>query len=341
MVDMVGSNLARAQHSELSMLAQLSEDSKKERGARLRHDQRIIRQARREMAKQDLLAKVREQQQEILQLRDTVQQWECWCYGCCGIDETYERLRVIAPVITEKVDAASCGRSPKIPGDMRMRRNFAEHVFGNGVSVARANRRDLNRLHRAGQGKPVDVWCLLEGMACAPWPVRSAGGVLITSQSCTIDDEVPDSLLNQMIDSRLACSLNVQRLIEECRDNSWQLQRGDIVYVGSDIHPSIVLRNGYGQYEREVRVAGIQENLTDWRVGHWVKTDGCYKLEDGEVLKATAIIVDATERKNEIPAGTCCRYIGRDDDGDVVLNVGTLGAERVIFKEDLFRLTRQ
>ena len=128
-------------------------------------------------------------------------------------------------------------------------------------------------------------------------------------------------------------------VIQNCSDMSWKLDPSDIVYVGSDIHPSIVLRNGYGQYERKVRLAGIRENLKDSRTGRWVGTDECFKLEHGDVLVASGNIVDATENKNVIPAGTRCIYIGRDGDGDVLLMVGTPRARRIIFKEDIHRLT--
>ena len=51
-------------------------------------------------------------------------------------------------------------------------------------------------------------------------------------------------------------------------DTTRRLKCGDIVYVDS-VHPCFVLRLGDGNYEKEVRVADVNENLTDWTVTMW------------------------------------------------------------------------
>ena len=119
------------------------------------------------------------------------------------------------------------------------------------------------------------------------------------------------------------------------------LEHGDIVYVEADSHPSIVIRSGYGHYETEVRVARVLENLNDLTVGHWVGSDRCFKLEEGDMLVATSEIVDATQHRRLIPRGTRCKYLGRDNGGDILIAVGKAATRVIIFKEDLDKLTLQ
>ena len=79
----------------------------------------------------------------------------------------------------------------------------------------------------------------------------------------------------------------LRQVLEETHDTSWMLEYGDIVYIDRELSPCIVIRNGFADYERHVRVAGVRENLKDWAVGRWVRSDRCFKLEVGDKLVAT------------------------------------------------------
>eukprot|EP00973_Karenia_brevis_P025434 3509780-Karenia_brevis.AAC.1 len=80
-----------------------------------------------------------------------------------------------------------------------------------------------------------------------------------------------------------------------CNDDSSKIQNGDIVYVGSDLHPSKVFRVGFDIYEGQLRVAKLHEDTSVWTIGSWVLADDCFKLEVGDKLLATKDLVDATE----------------------------------------------
>jgi len=112
----------------------------------------------------------------------------------------------------------------------------------------------------------------------------------------------------------------------------------DIVFAGEDVCPCIVIRSGYGQYEQEVRVAGTREDLSDWRTGRWVRSDRVCKLEAGEDVRAICDIRDSYEQYF-IPEGTRCKFVGRDEDDDIILVVG--GKRLVVFAEDVDKLTLQ
>ena len=152
-----------------------------------------------------------------------------------------------------------------------------------------------------------------------------------------------DSLLNKLHMKREEAEQVVSQIMRDCSDDSWKLNQGDIVYVGDDVGPSVVIRNGFGQYECEVRVAGASENLGDRKAGRWVKTDRCFKLEVGDTIVTKADVVDATEHRREILQGTECIYLGRDDDNDVLIGIGSdrLRRQLVVFKEDISKFTLQ
>ena len=102
--------------------------------------------------------------------------------------------------------------------------------------------------------------------------------------------------------------------------------------MDSGPHPLRVYRIGYGAYEREVRVAYIHENICDWRIGMWVRTDRLYKLDLDDSVEFVSDVYDATEPQQLLKQGqvyTCC---GWDDDGDVLLRTGKRSL--VIFRQD-------
>ena len=122
------------------------------------------------------------------------------------------------------------------------------------------------------------------------------------------------------------------------------LKSGDIVFWRDDRMPSIVMRVGYGSYEREVRIAFVHENQNLRGVGRWVCSADCYKLETGDNLVATASMTDASEERNEVASGTICKFRGFDKDGDFIVCVGAgrLKSRRVsMFREELLNISLQ
>jgi len=102
-----------------------------------------------------------------------------------------------------------------------------------------------------------------------------------------------------------------------CNDDSWELHIGDVVFMDEHTSPLRVYRIGYGDYEKEVRVAGLLEKTSNWTVGMWIRTDRLYKLEINDSLQVIADVVDATEKERLIKNGSVCTFRGWDDDGAV------------------------
>ena len=148
-----------------------------------------------------------------------------------------------------------------------------------------------------------------------------------------------ESLLNLMHEKKFVVSQIIASVLAHCADDSWQLEYGDIVYIGSEIKPSKVIRIGYGDYEREVRVIGLNESENVWASGRWVRTDNCHKLEIGDTVVACANITDATKQFNIIPKGAICVYDGLDSDGDINFTLIENGLSTVVFKNDLIAFT--
>ena len=98
---------------------------------------------------------------------------------------------------------------------------------------------------------------------------------------------------------------------------------------------------GYGDYEREVRVAGLLEDISIWSTGTWIGTDRLYKLELNDSLEAIRDCTDATDRKRIIKKGTICRFRGWDDDADALIRYTVEGRKisTVVFVNDFHLLT--
>ena len=139
------------------------------------------------------------------------------------------------------------------------------------------------------------------------------------------------------------CSLNMAnraslaegiRLVKEISDDdSWKLRHGDVIYIKYMRWPFRVFRLGYGDYERDVRVARLHEDTSRRTVGQWVQTDRCYKLEENDTLLAMEAVDDASDPPTRIPEGAVCEFLGWDSDGDAEL----LFEQRrvVVFMKDL------
>eukprot|EP00973_Karenia_brevis_P034256 4725183-Karenia_brevis.AAC.1 len=97
------------------------------------------------------------------------------------------------------------------------------------------------------------------------------------------------------------------------------------------------MRAGWGDYETQVRVARIGENVNKWETGRWVNTDICYRLDQSDVMEAIEDIEDAMETPRRIPKGARCRFVGWDVDGDVMLTYK--GCRHVVFYQDLDKLS--
>ena len=122
------------------------------------------------------------------------------------------------------------------------------------------------------------------------------------------------------------------------------LQPDDVVFWRDDQVPSFVMRAGYGPYECKVRIAFVHENRHLHGVGRWVCSADCYKLEPGDKIVATANVIDASENRNKITAGTLCRFCGFDEDGDFLICIGAgrmKNRRLTIFREELLKFSLQ
>lgn len=73
--------------------------------------------------------------------------------------------------------------------------------------------------------------------------------------------------------------------------------------------------------------------------GSWIHVSRCYPLEPHDDLQAVEDVIDASEDRHVIPAGTICKFLGMDNDGDVILREGR--HQSVIFLQDLDKLSLQ
>ena len=64
----------------------------------------------------------------------------------------------------------------------------------------------------------------------------------------------------------------------------------------------------------------------------------------GDKMAATATMIDASEQKNEIKAGSICGFCGFDDEGDllIAIEVSRMKPKRVVmFKEEMRNCSSQ
>ena len=103
----------------------------------------------------------------------------------------------------------------------------------------------------------------------------------------------------------------------ECADMSWKLKVGDAVlvtnavgWVGGVQRLFRVMRCGWGEYEKEVRIARFGEDMSRWETGKWVDTSYVSKLTDDIVLEAETNVPGAIASSYTIPQGARCCYLG-------------------------------
>ena len=250
--------MARTKQGKLVQLAELIDASGMTASA-THHSLRMVRKARQVAARQEMAAKVIELKRINADLMSKLHEWESWYwYGDGNSTVGYEvasRLTVIAPVIEEKVVAAASGRAAVIPGNMRLRRNVAEHIFDTSIDIVTANTTELKRTQRGRRrttsNTAFDVWALLENMATTGSSVGVSVCQLVISDTCSGSaDDDGDSILNQLVAMREAAAATVKNVIDICADDSWRLTSGGVVYVGNDPRPMRVLRVGYGTYKK-------------------------------------------------------------------------------------------
>lgn len=308
-------------------------------------------------AKQESITKILELTQRNAELSRQLREWEDWYYtggswNFSMVGEDYAaRLKAIAPVIFEKVDAAVHGRHPCVPTTMRVRRNVAEHRFdGSFLKMAsseaglkRAQRGNRRRIFLEEGDHEVGVWELLRDSADFACGVSNAGGSIVAGPD--IEEFEGISLVNAAIAKReVSDDICHQVKIAIRRAKALPphiLGVGDIVWYHNDAIPSWVVRIGHTDYAGHVRIRSFLEPDT-LAAGTWVCHTQCHLLERGDTLIATADLIDASERRRRIATGSRCRYIGKDTDGDVILRVQSAidGKNRlVIFQEDLIRMT--
>ena len=88
------------------------------------------------------------------------------------------------------------------------------------------------------------VAVFMDQAAVAVVACSACGGIVAGSGH---DGEISfsgESLFNTILQRREAASDIVTKVKFECARDDWLLRAGDVVYVGADTRPSIVMRNG-------------------------------------------------------------------------------------------------
>ena len=78
-----------------------------------------------------------------------------------------------------------------------------------------------------------------------------------------------------------------------------------------------IVRFGYGQYEREIRVLGPQESTCDWTAGRWVAATSVKKLALPVPCRASRQALSADDPGVPIQKGATGFLTGFDKDGDM------------------------
>jgi hypothetical protein len=185
-----------------------------------------------------------------------------------------------------------------------------------------------------------DPRTLLANMAAA---LPCSCGATITAVSDSfVDEDEGESLVNIAIarheaDVREICGTRkiYDHAVRFLPPHS--LSEDDIVYYGRESTPYWTARVGYGDYLQEVRLRRLDEPNT-YSAGRWVHHSSCYLLEPGDVLMATRDIIAATEDHLVIQADSRCTFLGRDNDGDIMLRLAS-PTRTTIFLEDLLYMT--
>ena len=177
------------------------------------------------------------------------------------------------------------------------------------------------------------VGCLTEEPSC----ITNSGGQVIAEKNSALIVWEGESLCNLRHARQMNADAVIASLKEQCADTSWQLHTGDIVYEDVSRWPHRVIRMGWGQYEREVRIIRLTEDENSWESGRWCDTSRLFKLEVNDNLEVMESVVDASADRQIIPAGTKCRFFRWDPDGDPVLRFD--GKSYCIFIHDLDKLS--
>ena len=179
------------------------------------------------------------------------------------------------------------------------------------------------------------AWNLLERF-CLDSNTSNDQCMLISASSehCTWEGV---SLHNALLCRRAASEEMIEFIKKFCNDDSWKLLRGDIVCVNSCRWPFRCVREGWGDYEKQIRVSRLTEDVGRRESGRWVSSDACARLEVNDRLDVLEDIEDAMENSSLISKGTKCKFLGWDYDGDVAIFVN--GARHIIFMQDLDKLS--
>lgn len=126
-------------------------------------------------------------QAENSSLRADLGFWEEWQFSPVEV-EVRDRLAVIEPAIAEKVKAAKEERQPSIPGEQRLRRNVAEHIFSKNVCPITDALSFLRKAQRGQRkGNPVEVLAATSATQIVPDYVPS---VLPVARVLKADSEI-------------------------------------------------------------------------------------------------------------------------------------------------------
>ena len=141
-----------------------------------------------------------------------------------------------------------------------------------------------------------DLWYALRGMALESAPV--VGATVLTSNPV---EALPDG--PSLAECMLAHRIEFSRIAKDARmtiehANKYLplhlLDVGDVVYDGRHTFPFEVIRIGYGQMLREIRVRCLDEPKT-YEAGRWIHYQHGYLLEIGDALTVTQVVEDSSE----------------------------------------------
>jgi len=173
---------------------------------------------------------------------------------------------------------------------------------------------------------------LLDGM-CSPRPFFVAGGTLLSScaSPCRPDGV---SLVDRAIGKRSELDKLINSVKHEIRDEEAKPEFVIDGYVVIDSRIARTVRIGYGMYSNEIRVAALEEDVTDWTAGRWVCVRRCLPLLLPARFSTSCCFLSACKLPMDIPAGMKGSVVAFDDDGDLVVLLNGLPPERYVFKED-------
>mmetsp|Transcript_37128 Transcript_37128/g.104757 ORF Transcript_37128/g.104757 Transcript_37128/m.104757 type:complete len:308 (+) Transcript_37128:64-987(+) len=225
--------MVRIRRNELSKLVWPMEEDKTNHATQLRRDARYVRRARQLTAKQDLLSKVQEQQKIIDDMEKQLQDWYLWY----------------------NVQWHNDWRSPAISGAARVRRNVAEHVCDQKITISLDCDVALRRAQRGKRHGAMDVFEQLRDMAMEPPCIVNAGGQVLVEDAPENIEWEGVSLSDLALARRAENEAKIEMVKEDCADLNGPETKEDI----QDVEEEVEEPERFGAYWENVPDEIIEE----------------------------------------------------------------------------------